>query len=112
LKELRKAKNLKQQDLADFLSIAKSTYSYWETGKIEINNDNLFRLSDYYGVSIDYLLGKSDIKDPLKITVPENLKNVPMAFHRGEFEDLTQDEVNALALIAKTIKAQRQGGGD
>ena len=59
LKELRKQKGLRQQDVADILSVAKSTYSYWESGKIEINNDNLFKLAEYYGVSIDHLLGRT-----------------------------------------------------
>ena len=62
LKELRFQKNLRQQDIAEYLSVAKSTYSYWESGKIEINNENLFRLADFFNVSVDYLLGRTDIR--------------------------------------------------
>ena len=60
LKDLRINKKLSQQNMADHLGVAKSTYSYWESGKIEMNNEALFRLSDFFKVSIDYLLGKSD----------------------------------------------------
>ena len=62
LKELRLIKGLRQQDLADYLTVAKSTYSYWENGKIEINNANLFRLAEFHGVTIDYLLGRTDAR--------------------------------------------------
>jgi len=40
--------------------------------------------------------------------VPQILKGVPVAFHRGEFEDLTQEEVDALARIAAELKALRK----
>jgi len=90
------------------LNIAESTLSYWEQGKHEPDQKNLFRLSDFFDVSIDYLLGKSDTPNPQEITIPDKLKDVAMAFHRGEFEDLTQEEIDALAVIAKTLKAQRK----
>lgn len=72
LKELRKKRNLRQQDIANHLSVAKSTYSYWENGKIEISNENLFKLSAFFDVTIDYLLGNSDI--PTLPTTDSNLK--------------------------------------
>lgn len=67
LKELRIKKGLRQIDIANHLSVAKSTYSYWENGKIEISNENLFKLSDFFDVTIDYLLGKSDEPNPPSI---------------------------------------------
>jgi len=57
LKELRNAKGLYQKDIANELNIAISTYSYWEQGKIEPDNTTLKKLADYFGVSVDYLLG-------------------------------------------------------
>lgn len=57
LKELRISKKLRQKDIAEMLNVAVSTYSYWENGKYEIDFENLFVLSKFYSVSIDYILG-------------------------------------------------------
>lgn len=58
LSELRKQKGLKQGDLAAFLGIAQSTLSGWENGKFEIDDKNKIKLADFFGVSVDYLLGR------------------------------------------------------
>lgn len=57
LKELRQQKKLYQKDIAKYLNIAISTYSYWENGTYDIDLLNLQKLADYYNVSIDYILG-------------------------------------------------------
>lgn len=60
LKELRKDKGLTQEDMADFLCIKRQTYSAYER-KISLPDINiLYKLSDFFGVTVDYLLGKSD----------------------------------------------------
>ena len=60
LKALRNTKGLYQKDIADLCNVAKSTYCYWEQGKFEPDQENLKKLADFYGVSIDYLLGRAD----------------------------------------------------
>ncbi len=72
IKELRAKKNMKQGDLAAYLGVAQSTLSGWESEKYQIDNENLFKLSDYFGVSVGYLLGKeekSEIKDTSNDTI-------------------------------------------
>lgn len=54
---LRKQKKLLQKDLASFLGISVSTYSNWEQGKFEPDNNALIKLAEFYHVSVDYLLG-------------------------------------------------------
>lgn len=58
LSELRKQKGLKQGDLAALLGVAQSTLSGWENGKFEIDDKNKIKLADFFGVSVDYLLGR------------------------------------------------------
>lgn len=55
LKELRKANNLTQQEIANILKISQQSYNGYETNKFEPNISILFQLADYYGVSLDYL---------------------------------------------------------
>lgn len=60
LKELRKSQQLKQTDMADFLNITVRHYQDIEYGKINIPALTLIALADYFDVSLDYLVGRSD----------------------------------------------------
>lgn len=57
LKELRKEKRLTQHEIADYLGITQNAYSYWENGKVKIDNKSLLKLSQLFKRSIDYILG-------------------------------------------------------
>ena len=63
LRELRKEKKLKQRELAAFLDITEVHYRRVEAGKINIPTLTLCALADYYGVTADYLLGRSDQRE-------------------------------------------------
>lgn len=60
LREIREDRDIKQKDLAKILNISQNTYSQYETGIIPITAETLIKLADYYGVSIDYLLDRTD----------------------------------------------------
>lgn len=53
-----------QQQIADYLNIKQNTYSQYETGALNYPVDILMKLADFYGVSVDYLLGRTDVKKP------------------------------------------------
>ena len=106
IKLLREQKGVRQWDMAEELGVSQGTLSNWERGAHSPDNNTLLILADYFGVTTDYILGKPENVTPL--VIPEELKGIGAAFHRGEFEDLTQDEIEALAVIAKTLKAQRK----
>ena len=60
LKELRKSRGLSQQRLAMELNTTQNTISRYETGEREADYAMLIAIADYFGVSIDYLLGRTD----------------------------------------------------
>lgn len=60
LKKLRTNRGLYQKDIAKILGIAVSTYSYWENGTNEPDQKSLVKLADYFGVTVDYLLGRTN----------------------------------------------------
>lgn len=60
LKELRNEKHLGQNRLAEELQFSNASISYWETGKKEPSASALFKLAQYFDVSLDYLLGLKD----------------------------------------------------
>ena len=58
--ELRSDRDLKQSQLAAYLHVRQNTYSDYETGKINIPIEALIKLADFYQVSLDYLVGRTD----------------------------------------------------
>ena len=60
LKELRKEHNITQLKLAMDLSISQNTISRYETGEREADYKTLIAIADYFGVSLDYLLERTD----------------------------------------------------
>ena len=64
IRDLREDSDKKQKELAEYLRCTQVAYSYYELGKRDIPADVLCRLADYYGVSVDYLLGRTDEKAP------------------------------------------------
>lgn len=60
LKELRKQRNITQLKLAMDLNMSQNTISRYETGEREAGYRELILIADYFNVSIDYLLGRTD----------------------------------------------------
>ena len=64
LRNLREDADLRQKDIADYLHCSQVTYSRYELGTREIPLEALGTLADFYGVSVDYLMGRTDEKVP------------------------------------------------
>jgi len=60
LKQLREQKNISQQKLAMDLAMNQNTISRYETGEREADYNTLIKIADYFDVSIDYLLERTD----------------------------------------------------
>lgn len=62
IRDLRNDKDMSQKDIADVLGMSQTGYSKYETGENDIPTRVLITLADFYGVSVDYLLGRTDVK--------------------------------------------------
>lgn len=60
IKELRIAHGLTQVELANKLAVSKQAVSNWENNNIQPSIDMLVKISDFFGVSTDYLLGRNN----------------------------------------------------
>ena len=60
LKELRKEKNISQLKLSFELHLNQNSISRYETGEREADYETLKKIADYFNVSLDYLLGRTD----------------------------------------------------
>ena len=58
LKELRTERNISQKELGKLMNMSKMAISHWESGHSEPSIAQLIRLSEFFEVSVDYLIGK------------------------------------------------------
>ena len=63
LKDLREDMDLSQARIAELLHTSQTVYSRYERGFRTIPVEHLLILADFYGVSVDYLLGRTNIKE-------------------------------------------------
>ena len=62
LKDLREDKDLQHKDIANLLNTTQPQYSRYETGERELPIRHLVTLANFYGVSADYILGRTNDK--------------------------------------------------
>lgn len=63
IRDLREDSDKKQSDIAQYLKCSQVCYSYYENGQRDIPTDVLIKLANLYGVSIDYMLERTDVKE-------------------------------------------------
>ena len=83
LKQLRNEKELTQQDLADVLSVGRATIAGYETKGKQPDYEKLTIIADYFNVTIDYLLGKTD--NPTTVVIeheklPKELREIGVEY--------------------------------
>lgn len=100
LRELRKQKELTQTDLGKLLNLSKQTISVYENGGADPNPETLNKLADFFGVSVDYLLGRTDDPRTPEQKIETAISDDPelMAF----WKDLTQRQ--DLQLLFKQVR--------
>lgn len=64
IREIREERSLTQQKVADLLIVGQRTYADYESGKTRIPVDSLLILAKYYNVSMDYITGASNVRNP------------------------------------------------
>ena len=101
IKFLREELHMTQQELADKLDGAKSTVAMYEKGDRKPSMDVLLKLSEIFDCSIDYILGKSDIRDPED-------KEFRFAYHK-ETEGMTDEEIKDALRFYKEMKKKIKG---
>ena len=104
LKKIRRDNNLTQEELAKKIDTSRSNIANYENNKNMPSVDILDKLSKMFNVSIDYLLGKSDIRNPEEI---DNSK-INVAFSSG-YDGLNETNQNIInATIAGLLAKQKE----
>lgn len=106
LKKLRMEQNLRQKDIAEDLNLTPSAIGFYEQGKRNPDYEILSRLADYFGVSVDYLLGRTE-KRQFYNSQQENQARIVKETQTNDFnqnnEATNRDELVRLVKQAKSL---------
>ena len=106
LKDLRKEKNVTQQDMATNLNIAKTTYASYEQGKRTPDTEMQNKIADYFSVTLDYLHGRNNTPRWANKQDTYDLKKF-LDDNDGSFtyggDNLTEDEKQKLRIAMTQI---------
>lgn len=105
LKELRKQHNLTQLEFAKQFHVSNGAVGNWESGQRMPDSDTLSRIADFFNVSVDYVLGRTD--EPTTNSLDKQLEGVDFALW-GEVHDLTDEEKQDIINFVKFTKSKRK----
>ncbi len=100
LRELRLEKGLLQSDIAKIINRGERTVGFYETGDRDMGTETLSILSDFFGVTIDYLLGKSDERNS-KQTDPLGL--VEIGFNMKDYNPPSETQKQQIKVLLELI---------
>lgn len=99
LRAARKAANMTQAEVGKVVGVSPNGYSYWESGKVKIDHESLEKLAALFDVSVDYLLGRTDIANEKPTRIPV-LGTVPAGIPLEAIEDIIDWEEIPAAMCA------------
>lgn len=99
LRFLRNEKGESLEKIANYLNVTMQTISNYETEKRDMTPDTILKLAEYFNVSTDYLLGKSDIRNPEE----QIKKEFEFAYHK-DMEGLSDEEIADALRFYKRVK--------
>lgn len=105
IKILREESGYTQQELADKLDGAKSTVAMYENETRKPSMEVLIKLSEIFNCSIDYLLGKTDIRDTGE-QIDDILNEAMIGMSKEEYNALTETQKKQIRDFALFVKNQ------
>lgn len=109
LKELRKQKKLSQTEFARLFNVAQNTVSNWENGIRTIDTTTLNRLADFFNVSADYILGRTDSPSSSAPTPDKEASNIDVMI-ATESRDLSDKDKHEILYLIQYKKSQKATG--
>lgn len=97
LKELRGEQKISQGELAEKFQVTQQTISAYENGSRDIGTETLSRLADFFDCSVDYLLGKTNIR---------KWESETLAFNTVAVDGLSDEDIDAVKRIIEGLKAK------
>ena len=102
LRRLRKETGISQQKLADAIDMSQQSINQYENHNVEPDIMTLSKMADYFETSIDYIVGRTDIRDHIEKTMAYNL-NEEEARMMNNYRTLTPKERACVAQVIDTL---------
>lgn len=107
LKFLREEKGLFQSEIAKILGVSTAAVGFYENEKRDMSPDTIIKLANYFDVSTDYLLGKTDIRNPGK-QIDDILNEAMIGMSKEEYEALNETQKKQIRDFAIFVKNQNE----
>ena len=104
MKLLREQHNLSQTDLAKILNISRQSYNFYENEKRDPDTTMLIRIADFFNVSLDYLLGRTN--DPSPITQEKTSSHQEEVLR--DIEDITPEMASEVRQFINYLKHKEE----
>ncbi len=102
LKNLRTEKNISQEELAKLLNVSRTSVTNYELGRNEASAQVLNKLSEIFNCSIDYLLGKSDIRNPEK-EINFDPDKLYLGLSAKDYKNITDTQMKQIEELVKVL---------
>ncbi len=99
IKQLREEKDLSQQKLADILGVSQQAVAKWESSKSEPDSAMLMRISNLFNISMDYLFGKTNIR---------NYNDIETIAAHHDGDEWTEEELEEIERFKEFVRMKRQ----
>lgn len=106
IKQLRTERGIKQTELAKIINVSQAALSGYETGKYEADLATYRKIAEYFGVSVDYLLG-GDVPAPVM-----TMDDFTFAMHNHSGQLTEKDKQILLAMAQQLSDAHKKKGSD
>ena len=111
LKKLREEKGISQKQLADVVSVSQQSINKYENHNVQPDLQTLIRFADFFHVSVDYLIGYSDIPARLD-SMDEETETEDEARTLTLYRQLTPQEKHSIKLILQNYCRNKTGSAD
>lgn len=105
LRELRENKNITQAQMAEVLEIDRSTYTKYESGKSNPDSTMLKKIADFFHVSVDYLLGRTNDAEKKKDILETK------AYHNLDASGLPEEDIRKVEEYIELLKKKYNPDG-
>lgn len=106
LKLLRSNIGITQADFAEKFEISRGTIAMWETNKRQPDHDTLLKIADFFQVTVDYLLGRTDAPN---LAIPKEMEGIGVAFSSGiSMDGLNADQIEDVMNYIDYIKNKKK----
>ena len=103
LKELRCLKGISQQQLADVITVSQQSINKYENHGVEPDISTLIKIAEYFNVSLDYLLGRTEIKEMAEKPKMSELSDEE-AYLIKAYRSLNEKQKNCLLTVSDSYK--------